>query len=252
MKDEKLTHFFENKWGTYSAALYSPPEESDTARPTIIFVHGFRAQKEYYSWIGDCLAGYGYSALLFTVPSKGLPNPRQWSDGIRSAIDYLLGNESPLLGRINSEKIGAMGHSMGGLGALIAGSEDPRIKCIVGLAPAVLPEHFAVPRELYSISTPVQLQIGSKDGLIPPGNVKAFFDELNSTQKSYIEIKGGNHMRFVDKAATLMIGEYLSRSGVLGRGFKDGRADITFEEQHSISEGGFVEWFNHHLKQGIQ
>lgn len=246
MKDKQLTHFFENRWGTYSVTYFSPPEESNTSRPTIIFVHGFRAKKEWYSWIGECLAGQGYLALLFTVPSPKLPNPHQWSDGIKSAIDYLLNDQSPLGNMICSEKIGAMGHSMGGLGALMAGSEDSRIKCIVGLAPAVLPHLLANPKEICNLSTPIQLQIGSNDGLIYHENVRAFFDSLNSVQKSYVEIKGGNHIRFMNNTMIARIGEHIS--GILGRQFKDGRASITFEEQHSISSNSFVEWFNHYLK----
>ena len=248
LQQEQLTHFFENRWGTYSATHFSPTKESSTAHPVIIFVHGFRAQKEWYSWIGDCLASQGYSALLFTVPSTKLPKPKQWSDGIRSAIDYLLSKESPVYDRICSEKIGAMGHSMGGLGALIAGSEDPRIKCIVGLAPAILPEFLSISKEIYGISTPIQLQIGSNDGLIPPENVKTFFNGLTSKQKSYIEIKGGNHIRFLDKTMTSIIGEHVSRFGALGRQFKDGKASITFEKQHSMSSNSFLEWFNYHLE----
>jgi alpha-beta hydrolase superfamily lysophospholipase len=142
-----------------------------------------------------------------------------------------------------------MGHSFGGLGALIAVKEDSRIKCMVGLAPAILPEVLrAIPKEDYSISTPIQLQIGSNDGIIPPENVKIFFDNLRSEQKSYIEIEGGNHQRFGDKTTALMIGEYMSRIGMLGRRFKDRKATITFEEQHSISRNHFVEWFNRYLK----
>jgi len=246
LNDGEQTHFFKNKWGTYSATLFSPPEEMNTTHPTIIFAHGYRAQKEYYTWIGDCLASQGYFALLFTVPSNRLPNPQQWSDGFGSAIDYLLSKEETL--HESPQKIGVMGHSMGGLGALLAGSEDPRIECIVGLAPATLPQHFPILREVYDIQIPILVQIGSKDGIVNPENVKAFFDQLHSKQKSYLEIQGGNHIRFGDRTAALVIGEYLIRLGALGRRFKDGRAGITFEEQHQLSSRSFLECFNQYLK----
>jgi dienelactone hydrolase len=248
LKDEQVTPVYENKWGTYSVTHFSSTEESRKVHPAIVFVHGFHAKKEWYSWIGKCLVSQGYSALLLTVPQTKLPNPQQWSDGIKSAVDYLLSKESPVHDTISSEKIGVMGHSMGGLGALIAGSDDPRIKCIVSLAPAILPRRLSIPKEIYNILTPIQLQIGSNDGLIPPENVKTFFKSLNSKQKSYLEIKGGNHIRFLDKTTPSIIGEYLSRFGTLGRWFKDGRASITFEEQHAKSSNGFVEWFNRYLK----
>lgn len=115
MKEKRATYFFKNKWGTYSANFFAPLKANATYG-TIVFVHGFRAKKEWYSWIGECLANQGYSALLFTVPSSGLLDPYQWSDGIKSAIDYLLNKESALCDIVTSENIGVMGHSMGGLG----------------------------------------------------------------------------------------------------------------------------------------
>jgi len=247
VKEESLEWFFENKWGTYSATQFSPLKESNMGHPAVVFVHGLWAQKEWYSWIGDCLACQGFFAFLFTVPSKTVLNPQQWSDGIRSAIDYLL-NEKSLRDKICTEKIGVMGHSMGGLGSLIAGIEDSRIKCIVGLAPAILPEHINFPKEILGASVPVQLQIGSNDGIIPPKNVKSFFTDLSTSTKSFIEIEGGNHMRFLDKSTISIMGEYMTRLGLLGGRLKDGEASITFEEQHTISRNGFMDWFNRYLK----
>jgi dienelactone hydrolase len=247
LKDKQLTYSFANKWGTYSAT-YFVSSNADTVHSTIVFVHGFRARKEWYSWIGKCLASKGYSALHFTVPSNALKNPYQWSDGIRSAIDYLQNKESLVHNELCSEEIGVMGHSMGGLGALIATREDYRIKCTVSLAPAIIPQFISIPKDIASISAPVQLQIGSNDGLIPPETVKNFFNCLSSSQKSYVEIEGGNHIRFMDKSVVSIVGEYLSRFGVVGKLLKDRKATITFEEQHFKSSNSFVEWFDNHLK----
>ena len=248
MIDERLHCSFENEWGTYSANYFLPSKELNITHPAIVFTHGLWAQKEWYNWIGDCLASRGYFAFLFTVPSKRCLNPRQWSDGIISAIDYLL-CEKKLHEKISPGKIGVMGHSMGGLGALMAVSEDSRIRCIVGLAPAILPEYLYLPKEILEIPIPVQLQIGSKDGIIPFENVKDFFSNLCSKKKSFLEIEGGNHMRFLDKTKVSTFGEYVTRFGVLGKRLKDGRAEITFEEQHALSSNGFINWFDRYLRQ---
>ncbi|HZD44306.1 MAG TPA: alpha/beta hydrolase, partial [Methanomicrobiales archaeon] len=155
--------------------------------------------------------------------------------------------ENPLHNKISPEKIGVMGHSMGGLGALLAGYEDPRITCIVGLAPAVISSRFHTPKKIHALSTPVQVQIGSNDGLIPPETVKTFLDNLSAEQKNCVEIEGGNHTRFMDKTTVSILGEYLTRLGTLGRRFKDGKATITFEDQHVRSGTRFIEWFKEHL-----
>lgn len=180
------------------------------------------------------------------MPSKLTVNPHQWSDGIISAIDHLL-TEKSVHYKICPGKIGVMGHSMGGLGSLIVGSQDSRIQCIVGLALAILPEYLSIPKEIFGISIPTQLQIGSNDGIIPPENVKDFID-LYSKKKRFIEIEGGNHMRFLNETTISKIGEHMTKFGMLGGLLKDNSAKITFEEQHTISSNGFLEWFNHYLK----
>ncbi len=96
--------------------------------------------KELYTWVADSLVNQGYVTLLFTVPNNLLFEPHQWSDGFESAIDYLL-NEKILAARIDPERIGVIGHSMGGLGALIAANKNACIKSVVGLAPANIATH---------------------------------------------------------------------------------------------------------------
>jgi dienelactone hydrolase len=165
--------------------------------------------------------------LLFNVPSRFSFNPWQWPDGIRSAIDYLSCQSSDL---IDLNRIGAMGHSMGGLGVLIAGSLDSRIKCAVCLAPPVHVNLFYLPKRF---GIPIQLQIGIRDKLVPAEKVKAFYADLSAVEKEIVEISGGNHVQFMD----LPLG-----------GFLDNRATVSVKEQHSASGRGFITWFDRYLK----
>jgi predicted dienelactone hydrolase len=236
-----LNCFFENKWGTYNATIYYL-EELDN-RPVVIFAHGFAAWKELYTWVADSLVKQGYVTLLFTVPNMLRIRPHQWSDGFKNAIDYILG-EKTLSRRVDFEKIGAMGHSMGGLGALIAASEDPRIKCVEGLAPGVLPIFLKRHKEALSVLLPVQVQIGSEDKIIYPEYVKAFYDHLVSEKKSYIQIPGGNHIQFTDKRNITVIGDSLGALAGSERHLTDGPPKISFEEQQSISRNNFSAWFD--------
>jgi predicted dienelactone hydrolase len=240
---------FENKWGVYKATIYCPLEQH-ISHPVVVFAHGFAAWKGLYKWVAESLMSQRYTALLFTVPNHFRIEVRQWSDGIRSAIDYLFSKENPLSDVICTEKVGAMGHSMGGLGALIAASEDSRINCVIGLAPAILPKYrlfLPIPRQVYEISIPIQIQIGSKDGIIAPKDVRAFYDDLSSKDKSLIEIQGGNHIRFIDKGKTAKVGKYMMPIGIMKGYFRDGTPEISFEEQHSISCNNFLECYRQHL-----
>ena len=241
--------FFENKWGIYNSTVYYP--EGLENQPIVIFAHGFSAWKELYIWVANSLVNQGYITLLFTVPNIFLIKPHQWSDGFKNAIDYIL-NEKTFSGRVNVEKIGAMGHSMGGLGALIAASEDQRIKCIVGLAPGVLPRFLKRHKEALNIHIPVQVQIGSKDKIVHSEHVKAFYDNLISDKKSFIEIPGGNHIQFTDKKNITVIGGSLAVLMGSDRQLVDKEPKISFEEQQSISRNNFLAWFNDCFKLGKQ
>jgi len=86
---------------------------------------------------------------------------------------------------------------MGGLGALMAGSEDPEYSVLLVWLQQYCPSFCRFRRNLY-YSTPIQLQIGSNDGLIPP-ETSDLLSRLNSKQKSYVEIKGGNTCGFWTK-----------------------------------------------------
>jgi len=75
----ELPHFFENRWERIGLLIFLL-RRIELRASNDHFCTRIRAQKEWYGWVGDCLARQGYSALLLTVPSPGLPNPQQWSD----------------------------------------------------------------------------------------------------------------------------------------------------------------------------
>jgi dienelactone hydrolase len=145
---------------------------------------------------------------------------------------------SPIFDAVDNETRGAIGLSMGGGGCVEAtGTSDISIDAAVALAPAGLPTVLSAAR---NITVPLQLQVGTDDGLVPPASVLQMYTKYlsNSTVKEYLTISGGNHIGFID--------EFYAR---IGQRFGiDNPPGITVEQQHNISLKYFTAWFQYHLK----
>lgn len=237
-----------NKWGTYRVTVYypalqsgvnAPPERAKAPYAAVVFAHGILANKGLYKWVGNQLASYGYVALLFTTPKAGSRHVDQWSEGISGGITYLdelsSSDTSILKGMVDAARIGAMGHSMGGAGAILATANDSRIKCTVALAPANL-RHISsgfgkAVAAAKTLRVPVQIQVGSKDRLTPKDMVHQYYANLPGlAAKEYVEIEGGGHVRFTDIGSRLF--------SILDRG-----ATLGLYRQHEISQSFFTAWF---------
>ena len=89
---------------------------------------------------GTCAMPEGYGPLLRYVASFGYivvaANSVQTGGGtqMRKAIDFIFAegkdSKSEFFGHVDEEKVGAMGHSQGGMGTVAAAS-DPRIKSVI-------------------------------------------------------------------------------------------------------------------------
>jgi dienelactone hydrolase len=136
------------------------------------------------------------------------------------------------------DTFGAIGLSMGGGGCIEAtGTPGLGIDAAVGLAPAAMPSVLSAARK---ITVPVQLQVGTNDGFVPPGSVLQLYTDFlsNDTVKEYLVITGGNHIGFIDE----FYARFGQRFGI------DNPPGITYEEQRTISSRYFTAWFQFHLK----
>jgi dienelactone hydrolase len=242
-----------NKWGTYLATIYYPalrsganvpPNRAHAPYPGVVFAHGLLANKDEYKSVGNQLASWGYVALLFSTPNARSGHLDQWSEGISSGITHLTelssSDSSTLTGMVDSAKLGAMGHSMGGAGAILATADDSRIKSTVALAPANPrhgPSDFAKALEASkTLKVPVQIQVGSKDGLTPKDSVHEYYVNLPGlAAKEYVEIKGGGHVNFTDINTKLL-------------SIVDPGSTLSLDRQHQISWPFFTAWFQYFLK----
>ena len=117
-----------------AAAIYRPDAEGRS--PAVIVAPGglARGDLEAYRWAGERLAASGYLALVITYRA---PAPYDDANDIALAIDWLDHDE-----RVDSGRLAVLGHSRGGLAALLAAASDARLKAIVSIAAPVDIEEY--------------------------------------------------------------------------------------------------------------
>jgi len=220
----------------------APVDTSGAPYPGIVVANGFAGSSWNIKWIPQHLTSYGYVTICFTPPHKLSWDATQWASGFRGGFDALLAQNSsrlsPIFGAFDNGTRGAIGLSMGGGGCVEAtGTPGACIDAAVGLAPAGFPSVMSAAR---NITVPIQLQVGTLDGLVSPQDVVKMYTSFlsNGTIKEYVAITGGNHIGFIDE----FYARFGQRFGV------DKPAEIAVELQHNISRRYFTAWFQYHLK----
>lgn len=121
----------ETEDGLSLAGWYIPPQpEADGA--TIIYAHGFGGNRANLLAQAAMLVQRGYGALLFDFRNHGDSEGEVTTFGllevrdVAAALAYLLAQPE-----VNPERIGLVGHSMGGAIAIRAAAQMPEIKAVV-------------------------------------------------------------------------------------------------------------------------
>lgn len=259
----KFNFSFANSWGTYQATAYYV--EGTENAPVVLFLHGLGANKDWYKWMIDPYVRAGYVLVMFNIPSKWamqgllssfntrskgaleafLSNQAEFGpyvDGFSACIDSL-SNLEKLRGVIDPDLVAATGHSAGGLGAMVAGTQDPRIKAIVALAPPVHTSNLLHPTKF---SVPIQLQVGNNEGELYDGLVKYYDQELEAPAKQLVVIQGGNHIQFMDAGIVALI-KALAKRGYDIPYVGNQPSDISTKQQHDISSKAFLSFLNENL-----
>jgi predicted dienelactone hydrolase len=200
--------------------------------PLILFSHGFMGCPKQSSFLTKALADHGYivvaprhkdatcgdgdkTKFLASLPSIVFPNhpdvsfdyPQNWSDkteqsrrdDMEAALAYAL-RDPELAPYIDQNKIGLMGHSLGGYTVLgLAGAwpswKDKRFKAVLAMAPYLTP--YTSHDGLKNITIPVMYQVGSKDDLTRPWHILGGY-YMTQGRKFYEEFGGAGHFDWTD------------------------------------------------------
>ena len=243
-------------YGTYKAVirypalsdgLRTPKDTRGAPYPGIGVCNGLFGQEWQITWIAEHLASHGYVTICFTPPKIASSDITQWAKGFSAGITRMknetLMSNSPVSGIMDTERFGSIGLSMGGGGSIeAAGSQGSEIDAAVALAPAGFSsvEETDTMAAARNIRIPTQIQVGTNDGFVPPVDARPFYDAIipGDTIKEYVEIKGGNHIGFLDET-------YAEIATILNL---DNPMGIAFAEQRRLSGKYFTAWFQYYLK----
>jgi hypothetical protein len=110
-----------------------------------------------------------------------------------------------LNGIVDLNRIYVMGHSAGGLGAMVASTQESRVKGVVALSPPINVDNENLPKPT-NIPRPIMIIVGSEEQELYQGNLQYYNNELVSPSKNLVVIRGGNHIQFMDSSIVSMIG----------------------------------------------
>jgi len=254
------TVLFSNSYGIYAATVrypaeydgwLAPKDTSGGTYPGIVISDGSMGTRWMIDWIGRHLTTYGYVTICFTPPNTLSMDTQQWAQGCNQAIATLKSENtrclSPMLGLLNTDKFGVMGHSMGGAGVIEAASANPEIDAVVALAPGAdngsLAQYFEGTKlACQLVSVPIQMQVGSNDGDVLPAWVDEYYNLIpGTTAKEQLVINGANHIGFYDEDVVCLF-EWMITFGL------DHPASISIAEQHRVSQKYYTAWFQYYLK----
>jgi predicted dienelactone hydrolase len=213
--------------------------------PVVVFSHGAGGSQNCCDGLTRHWASYGYVTIQPTHDDSAVQRRNQGEENIRfmqavrdalkkpalwesrpldisSVLNALplLGNRVPgLLGKIDADRVGVGGHSMGSYttealaGALVdlpgrpaRSFADPRVKAVLCLSPQG-PGQFGLNDHSFDrISLPYMGMTGSLDSLGPvasPAWHKTPFERSQPGDKYHLFMEGANHMSFITPSALL-------------------------------------------------
>ncbi|MGW0812141.1 bis(hydroxyethyl) terephthalate hydrolase [Streptomyces viridiviolaceus] len=173
--------------GFGGGTVYYPTSTSDGTFGAVVISPGFTAYQSSIAWLGPRLASQGF--VVFTIDTNTtLDQPDSRGRQLLAALDYLT-ERSSVRGRIDSSRLGVMGHSMGGGGSLEAAKSRPSLQAAIPLTPWNLDKTWP------EVSTPT-LIVGADGDTVAPvaSHSEPFYSSLPAaTDRAYLELNNATH-----------------------------------------------------------
>ncbi len=157
----------------------------------IAFCPGFTATQSSIAVMGRRLATHGFVVITINTNATG-DFPASRATQLIAALNRVAGLTTGIVaGKVDTNRRGVTGHSMGGGGALIAAKNNPSLKGAVGLAPWSSDKSFTNNR------VPAQITVGSGDTIAAPGpHSITFYNSIPATTPKLLAVTRGEDHSF--------------------------------------------------------
>lgn len=175
----------------YRGATVYYPTDLEGPLTGMVIVPGFRAPESSVGRWGPYLASHGIVTMTIGTNRRG-DMPEDRADALLDAVKTLEAeNEregSPLAGRLDVERIGVGGWSMGGGGAQLAAVRNPELDAVLALCPWK-------PGHAFEHPVPVMILSGENDRPAPPSmHADVHYRSTpKETPRLLFEVAEGNH-----------------------------------------------------------
>ncbi|MFD0821243.1 lipase, partial [Micromonospora zhanjiangensis] len=180
--------------------LYYPTDTSLGTWGAVAIVPGYSALfANEEAWMGPWLASFGFVVIgIETNSLNDGAEPR--GTQLLAALDYLT-RSSPVRTRVDPNRLGVIGHSAGGAGALSAALRRPSLRSVVGLAPGAPGGGI----NLADDRVPTMFISGERDTTVTRSYLQGLYTTLPaSTENAWVEITGNDHLSFTRSNPTEM------------------------------------------------
>jgi predicted dienelactone hydrolase len=186
--------------GFGGGTIYYPTSTTAGTFGAISIAPGFTATQSSISWLGPRLASQGF--VVFTIDTLTTSDqPDSRGRQLLSSLDYLT-QQSSVRSRIDSSRLGVVGHSMGGGGTLEAARSRPSLQAAIPLT------GWDLTKDWSSLRVPT-LVVGAEADTVAPvaSHSIPFYTSLpSSLDKAYLELRGASH--FAPNSSNTTIAKY--------------------------------------------
>jgi predicted dienelactone hydrolase len=195
--------------------IWFPTDNQGAPYPLLVYSHGYMSNYKEGEYILEFLASHGYVAVSvdFPLSNGSSPGGAVISDIDNQAGDvaFLIGQmlarskqpENLLYGRVDAERIAALGLSLGGLTTELAAFspqlKDSRIRAAVSMAG---PSQFFTPEFFAGSTIPFMYIGGTGDAIVPyPENAEPIPKKYKNS--ILVTLNAGSHVGFAGVATTI-------------------------------------------------
>jgi pimeloyl-ACP methyl ester carboxylesterase len=204
------------------------PSHMPAARGTIIVAHGWSHSATKLLSVARRLREAGFAVLLYDTRGHGASGDdgfisiAKFAEDLIASVDYLEGRPD-----VDATRIGVVGHSMGGAGAILAASTEPRIRALVSTSAFADPvtvtaralrclriprwpflwlvcrcweywlgttgDEVAPQNRIADVTVPVLLVHGDTDRLIPASDMRTLYARANAQYAEQWLAQGRRH-----------------------------------------------------------